>query len=279
MKQLTTYSLLLASILTVAGCGGESKEARQRLAEARAMYETGAFAAAKCLIDTINGRYPRAIGVRKEALTLMRLAERGECLHNAAYCDSVLPLRLAEAEELKKGFVFEKDTAYDDTGRYIRKAMTIERNVERSYIRCGVNEAGEMYMASVYYGSSPLNHTGLKCSLSDGTFAETPAIPCDGGANYRFKDLDRTTEVVTYRGDHCRAIAFFVTAVDENARIKATYTGGKPFSLYLSDSDKRDIRATYRLAMSLSEITALEKEKVRAEKKIRLLDEKLNPQE
>jgi hypothetical protein len=272
---LKSGGALLLTLLILTGCG-EEKEARQCLEEVKTMYENKAFAAAKSLIDTINIRYPREIAVRKEALTLMRLVERGECEQNIAYCDSLLPVRLAEAETLKKGFVFEKDTAYDDIGKYIRKTMTIERNVERSYIRCGVNEEGEMYIASVYFGSNPINHTGLKFSVSDGTLAETPSIPYDGGMNYRFKDMGNTTEVVTYKGENCKTIASFAFVTDEKKRIKAEYTGGKPFALYLSDNDKKDLKATFELAMVLSEINAMRKEKIRAEKKIGLIDEKLN---
>jgi hypothetical protein len=209
----------------------------------------------------------------------MRLAERGECERNIAYCDSLLPICAAEAETLKKGFVFEKDTAYDDLGRYVRPAMTIERNVERSYIRCGVNEEGEMYMASVYFGSSPINHTGLKLSTRDGMLAETPSIPYDGGVNYRFKDLGNTTEVVTYSGENCKSIAGFVYATDGRERIRADYTGGKPYALYLPDADRKNIRATCELSVLLSEIAAMQKEVIRAEKKIRLIDAKLNGQE
>jgi hypothetical protein len=274
MKALKSGWITLLIIPLLTGCG-EGKEARGRLAEAKRLYENKEYAAVKCVIDTINLRYPREIAVRKEALTLMRLAERGECERNIAYCDSLLPLCFEEAEKLKKGFVFEKDTAYDNTGRYIPRAMTVERNVERSYVRCGTTEEGEMYMASVYFGSRPLHHTGLKLSARDGTLAETPSIPFDGGLNYRFQDMGNTTEVVTYAGEHCKSIAGFVYITGEKERIKAEYTGGKPYALYLSDADRKNIRATGELAAMLSEINAMQKEKVRSEKKIKLLDEKL----
>lgn len=101
---------------------------------------------------------------------------------------------------MKKGFAFEKDSVYEEIGNYIWKQQTIERNVQRCYVRCGVNEEGEMYLASVYYGGRPIEHTGIKLSLKDGQFAETASIPYDGGLNYRFKDMGSTTEVVTYKG-------------------------------------------------------------------------------
>ena len=267
-------SAILLFVLLLAGCG-EGKEAQMLLEEAKIMYENKHFIAAKSMIDSINITFPREIEVRKEALTLMRLVERGESAQNISYCDSLLPIRTGELDNLKKGFVFEKDSVYDEIGNFIWKAMTIERNTERSYIRCGVNENGEMYMASVYFGGRAIEHSGLKLSVKDGTFAETPVIPYDGGVNYRFKDLGNTTEVVTYMGDHCKSIANFVSAIDPKERIKAEYTGGKPFTLYLSDNDKKAINATYELASVLSEISILQKEKAKSEKKIILIDEKL----
>jgi len=262
-------------LLCLTGCG-KGNEAEKRLAEAKTMYENQQFIAAKSAIDSIHTLFPREIKIRKEALTLMRLVERGESEQNIAFCDSLIPIRRNELENLKKGFVFEKDSTYDEMGNYIWKTMTIERNVERSYIRCGVNEEGEMYMASVYFGSHPIEHTGLKFSTKDGTFAETPAIPYDGGVNYRFKDLGNTTEVVTYKGENCKAIANFISIIDEKERIKVEYTGGKNFSFTLPDADKKAIKATYELALVLSDITAMQKEKSKSEKKILLIDNKLN---
>jgi len=267
--------LLLCLCLIISACS-KTDEARQRLAEANALYESGQYIAAKHLIDSVNMLYPREIEVRKGALRLMRLVERGESEQNIAFCDSVLPLYIAHTETLKKGFVFEKDTAYDVKGVYIWRTMTVERNVERSYIRCGVNEDGEMYVASVYFGARPIEHTGLKLTVKDDFFAATPSIPYDGGLNYRFKDNGNTTEVVTYKGDNCKDIAKLVYNADLKERIKAEYTGGKPFSLYLSEADKAAIKATYALAETLSEITNMNKIREKATKKIELINNKLN---
>lgn len=261
-------------IFLITGCE-EGKEAQKRYDEAKAMYENKQFIAAKNAIDSIHILYPREIAIRKEALTLMRLVERGECEQNIAFCDSMLPIRISESDVYKKGFVFEKDVAYDRTGKYIWKTMTVDRNIERSYIRCGVDEKGEMYITSVYFGRSPINHTGLSFSANDGTHAETPSIPYDGGVNYRFQDMGNTTEVVTYKGNNCKTIVNYILVVNEKEKIKATYQGGKPFSLYLADADKKIIQATYELALILSDIDSLLKEKERSEKKILLIDHKL----
>jgi hypothetical protein len=258
----------------LAGCG-KTKEARMHLAEAQSLYENRQFEAAKKTIDTIRVLYPREIAVLRETLSLMRLVERGESERNIAYCDSLMPIRMEEAKLLKKGFVLEKDPEYNETGNYIWQQQTIERNVERSYVRCGVNEKGEIYMASVYFGSRPINHTGLKLSTPDGSYAETASVPYDGGMNYRFRDEGNTTEVVTYQNEKCIEAVHFVYGVGERVRIRADYTGGAPFSLYLSENDKQAIRATCDLAVVLSDIEHMRKEKEKSTRKIMYLDGKL----
>ena len=275
MKLFKIGTFFVCFILLLSSCG-KTKEARAHLEQAKQLYEMQEYTAAKNAIDTIRVLYPREIEVLKDALTLMRMVERGESQRNIAFCDSLMPIRMEEAEKLKTGFVLEKDSVYEDIGNYVWKQRTIEQNVERSYIRCGVDEKGEIYLASVYFGSKPLNHTGLKLSTPDGLFAETTAIPYDGGMNYRFKDMGNTTEVVTYKGENCIDAVNFVYSVDDKARIKAEYTGGSNFSLNLSENDKKAIRATFDLAVVLSDIETMRREKEKSTKKIMYIDAKLN---
>jgi len=272
MTQKTIITAI--AILLFAGCG-KTKEAEAHLAEAKKMYENQHYEAAKMAIDTIRINYPREVAVLRESLTLMRLIERGESERNIAFCDSLMPIRMEEAEKLKKGFLLEKDPEYNDIGNYVWQQQTIERNVERSYVRCGVDEKGEIYLASVYFGSRPVNHTGLKLSTPDGSYAETIPVAYDGGMNYRFKDGGNTTEVVTYKSEKCIDAVNLVYSAGDRVRIKAEYTGGTAFSLYLSENDKQAIKATFDLATVLSDIEAMRKEIDKSTKKIMYLDGKL----
>ena len=240
MKKLAICITLIAAILT--GCNGDEKAAQARLDKARAMYENNEFFGAKNEIDSIRALYPKEVKVLKQGLTLMRQVEVKEAERNIAFCDSLLPIKLEEVEGLKKGFAFEKDSVYEEIGNYIWKQQTIERNVQRCYVRCGVNEEGEMYLASVYYGGRPIEHTGIKLSLKDGQFAETASIPYDGGLNYRFK---------------------------------VEYTGGKPYIIYMADADKKAIVNTFNLATVLSDIKSMNTLKEKSEKKIAYLKNKL----
>ena len=99
MKQYTIF--LCGWMLLLSACGRE-KEARADLERAQVLYEERQFAAAKNAIDTLRIRYPKEVTVLKESLTLMRLVERGESERNIAFCDSMVPIRVEEAEAMKK---------------------------------------------------------------------------------------------------------------------------------------------------------------------------------
>ena len=276
MKKLMICAALATALL--AGCSGDEKAAQARLDKAREMYERNELFGAKNEIDSLRALYPKEVKVLKQGLRLMREVEMKEAERNIAYCDSLLPIKLEEVEGLKKGFVFEKDSAYEEIGNYIWKRQTIERNVQRCYIRCGVSEEGEMYLASVYYGGRPIEHTGIRLSLKDGQFAETASIPYDGGINYRFKDMGSTTEVVTYKGEHgIDAVKFIYDNADE--RIKVEYTGGKPYVIYMADADKKAVVSTFNLATVLSDIQNMTTLKEKSEKKIAYLKSKIEKPE
>lgn len=273
MMNKTVIGIVLAA--TLCACNGAEKEAKAHLEQARAYLEQNEFFAARTEIDTLRAHYPKEAGVLREALTLMREVDIKEAERNIAYCDSLMPIRLHESDSLKAGFTFEIDTLYEEIGHYIWRQQTIEKNVQRSYVRCGVNENGEMYLASVYFGGKGIDHTGIKISTPDGLFAETAAIPYDGGLNYHFKDMGNTTEVVTYKEEKgLDAIKFIYDNADK--RLKVTYQGGKPYTIYMSDADKKALVATYNLGSALSDIYQMTREKKKALKRIAYMNNKIN---
>lgn len=265
---------LLFFVLLVA-CNQNEKEAQARLDRADQFYRLNAFATAKQEIDSLRILYPKEYKILKKGLTLMRLVEIKEQARNIAFCDSLLPIRVEELQTLVKNFVFEKDSVYDEIGRYVWKQQTIEKNVERCYIRSGVNEKGEMYLASVFYGSAPIEHTSIKLSTKDSLTAETASIAYDGGNNYRFDDGGMKTEVVTYKGDAAVDAVKFIYNTPVKERIKVEYKGKKPYVIYLADGDQKAIQATYELASVLNEIEQLKQMAEKSAKNQAYLGQKL----
>lgn len=268
----TKILLYLSCALFVASCTNE-KDARKRLALAEEVFQSGELNSAKLHIDSIKILYPKEFGVQREGLTLMRKIELIEQQRNVQFCDSMLQVRLSEVEPLKKPLVLQKDTAYEEIGTWVSRFQTVERNIKRSYIRSGVNELGEMYIASVFYGRGALNHIGMKVTAGDET-VETEAIPFDGGSNYRFTDLGMTSEIVTYKRPKDNGVIDLICR-NADKQIKVQYTGGKPYSIYIDDQAKKAIKQINELAIVLTDIERLKKEITVSTARIEYLNNKL----
>ncbi|MCD7936197.1 MAG: hypothetical protein LUG98_04990 [Tannerellaceae bacterium] len=272
MKHILFYLFLLGMVLS--SCNNREKEARAYLDQARLFYEQGELNGAKNQIDSLRTNYKDIVALQQEGLELMRLVEIKESARTIAFCDSLLPLKLMEAEELKEGFVLEKDPEFQEIGNYVWKQQTVERNVMRCYVRSRVNERGEMFLESVFFGNRPVNHSFIRVSIPDGQFADTDEIPYDGGLNYRFEDMGNTTEVVTYSGEAGVDVVKFIYAHPEE-RIKVEYKGDKPYTIYLTDTDKKSIVATYDLATVLNDIETMRNSRNKAQQRIAYLRSKL----
>jgi hypothetical protein len=269
--------------MCIAGCAGtsERKEAQAALNRAQALLAQNELIAARNTIDSVRLLLPQSGGRRlssketailREALTLMRQVEQREAERNIAFCDSALPLRRMELEEWRTNFVLEKDSVYDELGRYVWKENRLERNIERSYVRAEVDERGEIALTGIYFGARPIAHTGLRLSTDNGLYIQTPEIPYDGGLNYRFTDSGNRIEIVTYKGQTgIDALQFIYDNASE--RIRVEYTGGKPYIIYMGDADKKAITATYRLSHILADIARMENEKAKAQKRIAYLEQ------
>ncbi|MDO5571692.1 MAG: hypothetical protein Q4F97_09565 [Bacteroidales bacterium] len=264
--------------LIFVSCSGNKENANKMLNQAQVFYEQGALSTAKTYIDSMRVTYPKEFSAIKKGLQLMRYIELKENERNLAYTDSMLIVKQAEAEELKKNFDFVKDSAYDEIGNYIYKRLGIEKNIQRCYIRVGVNEYGEIYLSSVYYGAKNINHTGIKAEANDGLSAQTEAIPYDGGRNYRFTDDGAQTEVVTYLKGKDNGVLNFISLYADQ-RIKITYTGEKPYIMVLDNLSKEAITKSLELSTVLSDVTRLGQENKIAIGKIEFLKNKINSKE
>ncbi len=273
MKPQFIFILILLSGLHFS-CGKDNKElATDLLKKAETHYASGEYASSRLILDSLKKTYPKEVYIQKEGLQLMRKIELEEQQRNFNYCDSMLVVCSLKADSLKKKFVFEKNKEYDDVGKYTVRQQSIENNLKKSYIRCGVNELGEMYLASVYYGSNPINHKQIKVSAPSGEYAETELIPKDGGLNYSFRDLGATTEIVTYqKGKDAGVIQFICN--NYKGKIKVEYIGDRNYYLEMTTADKYAVIEIKELSTVLSDIEHLKKEKIKAQGRLEYLKTK-----
>jgi len=265
---------LMCLLFIFIACNSNKKQATAYLADAQKLYEQGEYTSSKNHIDSIKILFPKEFEVQKQGLRLRRQVEMKEQERNLNFCDSMLTVRLAQAEIMKSGFLFEKDTAYDDLGKYVDKSQRVEAKVQTSYIRTNVNELGEILFSSVYYGSRPIHHSRLKVSKANGEFAETEIIPYDGGMNYSFVDGGMTTEVVTYTKGKDNGVIQFIYN-NKDAALKAEYFGTVNYAFTLSAADKNVLAKTFDFAVVLSDIGKLQKEKEKSSQRLEYFESKL----
>lgn len=261
-------------LLFLIACNSNKKQATVFLENAQKMYELGEYTSAKNNLDSIKKLFPKEFVIQEKGLHLRRLIEIKQQERNLNFCDSMLTVRLAQAETMKPGFLFEKDLTYDDMGKYIDKNQRLETKLQTSYIRTNVNESGEIFFSSVYYGSRPIHHSQLKVSKSNGEYAQTEIIPYDGGLNYLFSDEGMTTEVVTYTQGKDGGVILFIYNNKESA-LKAEYLGKEKYTFTISAADKNVLVKTFNFAMVLSDIDKLKKEKEKSSQRLKYLKDKI----
>jgi hypothetical protein len=251
-------------------CNNQEELARGELQKAQDFYDRQEYSNARQTLDSLKIKYPKVFPVLKEGQQLVKKIEHSLQTRNFHYCDSMILVEQAKIKSLTEGFIFEKDTAYEDIGKYVYKTQSIERNIQKTYIRSYTNELGEMTLSSVYYGGRPIKHSALLVSIHSGESAQTASITSDGSNNYTFNDGGMTTETVSYTGGKDNGVILFIC---NNAQkpVKATFRGEKEISVSISEADKTALLRTYNLSVTLSEIEKLKKGKEIARQKLEML--------
>ena len=192
------FSILICGSLLIS-CNDNKEKAGEVYSFAVKQYESGELIKAKITIDSLKNSYPKEFDLIKSSIQLMRKIELKENEKTYNYADSLLKILIPDADALKSNFDYVK-SEFEDKGTFIYKGMSVERNVERSYLRSGVYDDGDIYLASVYFGAGKINHTGITVDISNTDFtASTQNIAYDGGTNYRFTDGGNTSEIITYK--------------------------------------------------------------------------------
>nr|MBP8783191.1 hypothetical protein [Paludibacter sp.] len=223
MKFFRIFSAV-AFVAVFASCnGGESpeKQADKKLLEIEQLIADNDWATARLKIDSIHTLFPRLVDKRKIAVALADTISRRESARMLAYCDSILPVKKAEADSLMKYFRFEKDEKYQEVGNYVYKSQITEQNTGRNYLKCYVDEKANFYLVS-NVGGSRINHRNVMVSAGDG-FATTENDSVAKGVFHSFTTDGQYFESLTFTNAD-GGIGGFIAA-NRNEKIKVTLLG------------------------------------------------------
>lgn len=264
------YLFLAVLGCLLGACENVEEKAGVKLQAARQAYEAGQFSEAKSLIDSIKILYPKAFDTRRAGLYLMQDIELAEQQRSLVYLDSLLHIEQEKFAALRKNFTLEKDTAYQQIGRYLAPAQVVERNLHRSYLRFQTDEKGVMSLTSIYCGKQNIHHTAVKVSAPDHTFAQTPASK----DSYETSDLGERIEKADYKlGEDGGVISFICLNKDKNLQVE--YIGDRTYNTTLTRTDRQAAADVYALSQVLTSITRIQQQKDEANQKIRFIQENI----
>jgi hypothetical protein len=250
-------------LTTFFSCGNSYKErAAAKYSLAISLCEKGDSLTALQELDSIPVLFPEAFETLGKAKELERKVN-SEILYRKQDQFDKLNNRLAE---LENSFNQEK-TQYDWFTQYVPKMQNSERRMNQSYLQVHLNEKGDLYISSNYYGTEWLNHVALR--VYEGVFqAKTDTIPLDDPNNHHSEFMNTHWEKVSYKnGKDNGVIQFIADNTDRN--LKAVFLGKRTYYIVLEQFDKQAIKDALALSIAL-------KSKIRIEKEIRLLRAKVN---
>lgn len=265
-----SYQLVLVAIMFVgASCSSNKKKPKDYLSIAEKALQEDNYEVAKSHIDSVKILFPKAFEDIRAGFDLMQEVRKAENKRNIVYIDSMIDRSIEKMKEQRVNFDFVRDENYQEFGNYIPKLTPSSQTLEQHTLRSGVNEKGILYLESILSGMN-INHSKIKVSIPDGSYAETLTVTADG-LNYTFKTLNKTYEIVRFFGNDENGVAEFIYTF-EDSPITINFIGRRSYSKTLSKTEKKAISQSFELSKTILEIENLKFEKGKSEALLRYLE-------
>jgi hypothetical protein len=254
MKSLPVLIVAMALVMLTACVSSAEKKARTDLQQADALAASHELTAALRLLDSVMSWNKDDYGIVGEALR--RRNQIAKEYHTGVIETSVALLKGLETRlpELTKDFLLTPGEA-GKPGTYEHKRQTVQSSWNRTFLKIGLNEAGDAWLTSHYYGKTWIDHTSLRIYDSD-QYVLTDTIGLGHEWNRKVEDLGDRWETVEFRdGSDAGAIAFIADNYQKSVKARLT---GKTFQYIVLESyDKEAIRKGWELAQLLKERSGL----------------------
>jgi len=238
--------VVVAIIQTIVSACGPSQPqlAVKNITLAEQLLSKGDTSNGLLYLDSIPLLYPKALSEQRTARQISnkiygsRLMNQRENLSKANLV----------IDSLIKEFNPEKGE-FDKYTNYINKSQGTNKTWARSFIQVYLNEKGDLFLTSNYYGGQWLNHTSLSV-VGEGLEAKTDSVPLDNLNNHHSEFNGSKWEKVTYRGEQAdKAISMIAKNWDK--KLKSIFKGQSSYIMLLEESDKKAIKTAYDLALAL----------------------------
>jgi hypothetical protein len=254
-------SVILGSFLHACG-PSEPEQAASKISLAASLLEKGDTSMAILHLDSIPALYPKAVVEAGRARELTNRIYVSLIMKQRVELDTVNKMIVV----LEKGFSKQKES-YDRYTNYIPKRQSFNRSWDRSFIQVNLNELGEIYLSSNYYGEQWLHHTGLR--VYDGKDQEkTEKVELEDVNNHRSEFMETMWERVTYKDNKSDKVIEFI-ANNTHRKLKAVFLGKRYYYILLEDYDMKAVKDAWELSILLKKRIEITKEIEAMQKKIK----------
>ncbi len=248
------FFLIIVLAAQLVSCGKSEKQlAAEKLQLAEQSFQQGDTTTALLLADSVRMLYKGAIQ-QVVAADQFKKKVYGEMLYHAQDEMDSLKLKLTD---LEKNFVTEK-TEFDRYTQYIHKRQQFKSRWNKSFIQIYLDERGEIYISSNYYGEQWLDHTGIR--VYDGDLqAKTEKVALDSPLNHHSDFMNTKWEKVSYTDGKENGVIEFI-AQHQDLKLKAVFLGKRYYYIVLEDYDKLAFAQALELSKALKRKAKLEQQ-------------------
>lgn len=227
-----------------------AKKAQADFRQADALVANQDLSAAMQLLDSMMVWNKKDFGIVGEALRKRNKVAADYHKGMVESSQALLAGLESRLPQLTKDFVLTPGES-GQPGTYEHKRQRVETSWNRTFLKIGLNENGDMWLVSHYYGKDWIDHTSLRIYDQD-NYILTDTIPLGHEWNRKVEDLGDRWETIEFRdGSDAGAIAFI--ADNYRKSIKARFTGKTFQYIVLEEFDKDAIRKGWELAQVLKE--------------------------
>ncbi len=245
-------SFSLCALLLVACAPSDTEQAQVLVQQAQTLVDNGQWRQARIVLDSVHTVYPKEVAQRRLAKALGDSITYLEAQSTLAYADSMLPPLLEQSDKLLKQFKYEKDTQYEDKGRYVHRLLNTSSNTARNFLQAYVRDDRQTIVKSYYYGSHQVNQQQVTLSAQGEELRFS-------GSNHAF-EVEGWHEIMTLEDENALQLLNFISA-HHSDRVRVHGAGLKPthtWVYYLNDKEKEALSATYQLGFLMKDILRLE---------------------
>jgi hypothetical protein len=263
MKHSVFFSAIFLVFMFIACGPSDEDKARAKMNYAKVLLEKQDTAMAVLHLDSISILFPKApysINAAKNMMTEINF----ELLHRK---ETALDTIKARITEMENSFVKEK-TEYDRYIQYTHKNQKLQHSVNRTFIQAHLDEKGEMFISSNYYGKNSINHYSLRVYDAD-VSAKTDSIPVGDNNNHQSDFMEYKWEKVSYRNGKDNGVTEFIVN-NADRKLKAAFLGKAQAFIILEEFDKTAVKDALALSQAIKSKSELEKEIQVLQKKLQI---------